>query len=280
MDNTPLLMPRIPIHDFKQAVYLMDSGGGIVELPYDLTVPFARYISRNNVSFLKKYTFGHVYRQNIVGGQPRFVREVDFDIVHTIPCPKMTYDAEVIKVVIEILNEFKSIRSENICIHLNHPKFIDAIFDYCKISKEEKLRLIIQHYILSLGRQNWKQVRKQLSVEFHIPSDNLNKLELYMTLKGPLAVVEPKLRALITFSSKAKEALSDLKQIIETLKVFGVNQSIIIDFSLLYNLQYYNGVMFQIAVDYYKRSEILAAGGRYDSLVNLYILIIIIIINN
>ncbi|KAG4084045.1 Serine/threonine-protein kinase [Neocallimastix lanati (nom. inval.)] len=270
MDNTPLLMPRIPIHDFKQAVYLMDSGGGIVELPYDLTVPFARYISRNNVSFLKKYTFGHVYRQNIVGGQPRFVREVDFDIVHTIPCPKMTYDAEVIKVVIEILNEFKSIRSENICIHLNHPKFIDAIFDYCKISKEEKLRLIIQHYILSLGRQNWKQVRKQLSVEFHIPSDNLNKLELYMTLKGPLAVVEPKLRALITFSSKAKEALSDLKQIIETLKVFGVNQSIIIDFSLLYNLQYYNGVMFQIAVDYYKRSEILAAGGRYDSLIERF----------
>ncbi|KAL6618007.1 kinase-like domain-containing protein [Neocallimastix sp. 'constans'] len=270
MDNTPLLMPKIPLHDFKKAVYLMDSGGGIVELPFDLTVPFARYISRNNVTFLKKYTFDHVYRQNIVGGQPRFVREVDFDIVHSVPCPKMTYDAEVIKVVVEILNEFESIRNENINIHLNHPKLVDAVFDYCKISKEEKLRLIIQHYILSLGRPNWKQVRKQLSVEFHIPGDNLNKLELFMTLKGTLEVVEPKLRTLINYSSKAKEGISDLKQLIDTLKVFGVNQTIIIDLSLLNNLQYYNGIMFQIEIDYYKRYEVLAAGGRYDSLIEKF----------
>jgi len=267
MDNTPLLMPKTDIHDYKNAVYLMDSGGGIVELPFDLTVPFARYISRNNLPFLKKYTFDRVYRQNIVGGQPRFVREVDFDIVHSIPCPQMTYDAEVIKVVVEILSEFESIKNQNICIHLNHPKLVNAIFDYCKINKDEKYRFSIQHYILSLGRLTWKQIRQHLSHELHIPGDNLNKLESFITLKGSLEEIKYKLEPLTKYNQRASEGLKELKQLINTLKLFGVNQPIIIDFTLLYNFQYYNGIIFQVAIDYYKRSEILAAGGRYDSLV-------------
>ncbi|ORX52231.1 hypothetical protein BCR36DRAFT_582732 [Piromyces finnis] len=270
MDNTPLLMPKTDIHDYKNAVYLMDSGGGIVELPFDLTVPFARYMSRNNVPFLKKYTFDRVYRQNIVGGQPRFVREVDFDIVHSIPCPQMTYDAEVIKVVVEILNEFESIKNQNICIHLNHPKLVNAIFDYCKINKDEKYRFSIQHYILSLGRLTWKQIRQQLSHELHIPGDNLNKLESFIMLKGSLEDIKHKLEPLTKYNSKASEGLKDLKQLINTLKLFGVNQPIIIDFTLLYNFQYYNGIIFQVTIDYYKRSEVLAAGGRYDSLVERF----------
>jgi len=271
MDNTPLLIPKTTIHDFKKAVYLMDSGGGIVELPFDLTVPFARYISRNNMTYLKKYTFDRVYRQNIVGGQPRFLREVDFDIVHSIPSPQMNYEAEVIKVVIEILNSFDSIKNQNICIHLNHPKLVNAIFDYCKINKEEKYRSMIQRYILSLGRLTWKQIRQQLSHELHIPGDNLNKLEFFMTLKGPLNnALTSKLEPLFKFSNRAVEGFRDLKQLLNALKLFGVNQPIMIDFSLLYNFQYYNGIIFQVAIDYYNRSEVLAAGGRYDSLVERF----------
>lgn len=84
----------------------MDDSGQLVELPHDLTLPFARYISRSNVTDMKRFIFDKVYRQNIVGGQPRQVYECDFDIVHS-NSGTMVQEAEVIKVGCEIMDKFK-----------------------------------------------------------------------------------------------------------------------------------------------------------------------------
>jgi len=91
-----------------------------------------------------------------------------------------------------------------------------------------------------------------------------------MTLKGSFEEVSPKLEPLIKKNKRAAEGLKDLETLISTLKLFDINQAVIIDFSLLYNIQYYNGIIFQVALDYYKRSEVLAAGGRYDSLIDRF----------
>jgi translation initiation factor 2-alpha kinase 4 len=87
---SPLLMPknsRIHVPESpKQPVYMLDTSGEIVQLPWDLTVPFARFISRamkNNphVKVVKRFAIDPVYRRNLVGGQPKAVLECDFDIV-------------------------------------------------------------------------------------------------------------------------------------------------------------------------------------------------------
>lgn len=40
------------------------SGGEILSLRYDLTVPFARYVAVHNVGNIKRYHIGKVYRRD------------------------------------------------------------------------------------------------------------------------------------------------------------------------------------------------------------------------
>ena len=43
---------------------LEDQGGDICSLRYDLTVPFARFLSENSILNIKKYQIGRVYRRD------------------------------------------------------------------------------------------------------------------------------------------------------------------------------------------------------------------------
>ena len=78
----------------KKPVQFMDSTGDLVQLPWDLTVPFARYVSRAFQSSplhetFKRFAIDPVYRPNIVGGQPKRILECDFDIISHIPSDLM-----------------------------------------------------------------------------------------------------------------------------------------------------------------------------------------------
>lgn len=68
---TPLLIPKNDLYEWnwKSPVYLMDSQGSLNQLPFDQTVPFARYISRQKgFPELKRFTFERVYRYDLSKG--------------------------------------------------------------------------------------------------------------------------------------------------------------------------------------------------------------------
>eukprot|EP01135_Chromosphaera_perkinsii_P006095 Nk52_evm1s396 gene=Nk52_evmTU1s396 len=87
--STPLLMPHNKFHDRLNSVPVMDRSGGLVTLPFDLTVPFARFVARQNIQLVKRYCVSRVYREATIGGQPTEIYECDFDIVspHSAPLP-------------------------------------------------------------------------------------------------------------------------------------------------------------------------------------------------
>lgn len=123
----------------KNSVHLLDETGLLLQLPYDLTVPFARYIIHKKINNLKRYTVGKVYRyhnlslrihcrhylntlnrsfllecficrKNTLGGQPREIHECDFDIVgpkHN----KFVYCAEILKIVSEVFTQLVELGS-------------------------------------------------------------------------------------------------------------------------------------------------------------------------
>src|SRR4051812_8629133 len=76
-------------------------------------------------------------REKVPGVQPRAVHAIDFDIVHTNTSP-MVPDAEVIKVVEEILDEFPPYKSGGFCFLINHVGITDAIFDSCHVPLESR----------------------------------------------------------------------------------------------------------------------------------------------
>jgi len=81
--STPLLMP-LNSND-ENSVAMMARWGGLMCLPYNLRIPFARFIAHNpTISNLKRYSIDRVYRQRKVYGiHPRELYEAAFDIIST-----------------------------------------------------------------------------------------------------------------------------------------------------------------------------------------------------
>lgn len=108
--ETPLLMPKNAFQPLPpDTVTMLDPNGELLLLPYDLTLPFARYLARTpNIESLRRYTVNKVYRKRPGDGQPLQPRECDFDIVDSVS-GNMLADAEVIKVVCEVFEAFGSV---------------------------------------------------------------------------------------------------------------------------------------------------------------------------
>ncbi|KAL1916270.1 uncharacterized protein VTP21DRAFT_5887 [Calcarisporiella thermophila] len=275
--STPLLVPKSDIYASETPVVtLMDNGGGLVQLPYDLTVPFARYISRNNVKELKRFSFNPVYRTNIVGGQPRHLLEASFDIVHAFPS-SMVPDAEILKLTEELLDEFPPFRNAGFCFLINHCSILEAIYDYCHVP--EDMRRSVSHALESLsmlgrGRAGGNtHVKHHLAVHFpRLARSVLDELDLF-NFEGDLETVATRLDALLLsvaeLRKKMKEAMNELRQLVQHAKILGIHHRMVFVPLLAFNSHLFKGgLIFQTVRDTKKKEGYIAVGGRYDALIH------------
>ncbi|TPX34299.1 hypothetical protein SmJEL517_g03036 [Synchytrium microbalum] len=269
----PLLMPKTDLYDQnKQVVSLMDPDGNIVQLPYDLTVPFARYVSRvpQNVVRLKRYAFGRVYRLNRAKGQPRSVYEADFDIITATPGGSVVAEAEVIKVGIDIIYDVPEMTtsSDIYLIRVNHGCILDGILDACRFQRNVETRRLVYQILEQLDKPfTWSQIRKSLQQTF--PRTCLDLLEPFATLKGDLDSTCHKLEAQLSGEalSLARTGISQLRQLISMLSLLNVRNRVVFVPTLSHNAWFCKtGLMFQICTVKKRKVDVVAAGGRYDHL--------------
>jgi len=78
---TPLLTPLNSNNE--NSVTMMARWGGLTNIPYNLRIPFARFIAHNpTISNLKRYSIDRVYRQRkVYGVHPKELYEAAFDII-------------------------------------------------------------------------------------------------------------------------------------------------------------------------------------------------------
>ena len=274
----PLLVPKLE-KNLRKVVELMDSNGGIVELPYDLTFPFARYISRLNldgIDVVKRFSFDKVYRRNMTGGQPWSVSEVDFDIVHSRPNLSMIPEAEVLKVVIEVLDEFNFCRSHIYKIRLNHDNILELLLDISQFPPGLLARKAVYHFLEQLDRSlTWSQFRNQILQQVPgITRANVDLLELFNSC-GSVETVFTRLDDIIKNYSGSKRQYQDCKGKVEalvaSLHALGVTADVEFSPLLSYNSHYYRGgIIFQVGFGSRRKLDVVACGGRYDSLLHSF----------
>lgn len=153
------LFPRSG-HYGSNAVQLLEPSGTLVQLPYDLTMPYARFIAKHTPSVIRSFTFGHVFRDKS-GCQPQSFGEVDFDIVSD-SLDLALKEAEVIKVLDEIVMDFPSLASTQMCFYINHSELLNLIFEFCRI--ESRMRPAVAEVLSKLNIQQWtwQKIRNEL----------------------------------------------------------------------------------------------------------------------
>lgn len=170
------LFPRSE-HYSTGVVRLLDPSGNLVQLPFDLTLPNARSVSRQDYSIEKTFAFGTVYRATIHGGEPRVHKEVDFDIVSHNALDLALKEAETIKVLDEIIDEFPSLRSAQMCFHINHSDLLEQIMGFCRITPQQ--RPLVKEVIskLNIGQWTMQKIRSELrSPSVRVASTSIDDL--------------------------------------------------------------------------------------------------------
>ncbi|KAH6560590.1 hypothetical protein BASA50_001381 [Batrachochytrium salamandrivorans] len=275
--SSPLIVPKTndidTIYASKRPAELIDSSGNVVQLRHDLTVPFARMISRMSLPLnlpLKRYAIERVFRGNLAGGQPRTLHECDFDILYR-RSASMLPEAEVIKVVCEAL-EFAQLGNDTrpgveLHIRLNHVKIMQCILELCGVPLD--LWRAVYVTLEQLERQsNFGQVRVRLA-EQGVSKASIDQLQHFQGVREfDSPDTEP---TLLGSNSVFRATFMSLSCLARNLVSFGVKIKLLFEPLLVFNKAVYStGLIFQVGLKTNKRFDVLAAGGNYDGLLHAF----------
>ena len=249
--------------DSKLIYELNDQNGQHLALRYDLTVPFARYVATNNVTKMKRYQIGKVYRRDqpsISHGRLREFYQCDFDIAGDYKTH--IADAECLQIINEILNK---LNLGTFYIKVSHRALLDSMLEMSGVP-EDKLRTI-GSAIDKLDKETWENVKQEM-LKKGLSSECADKIKEYIQIKGSFSEIITTLNDKLT-SPKAKQAISEINEIMSYCELAGCTKSMIIDLSLARGLDYYTGLIYEACVSGTNVGTIIG-GGRYDNLIGAF----------
>ncbi|RSH76581.1 Cytoplasmic and mitochondrial histidine tRNA synthetase [Apiotrichum porosum] len=289
--------------DSKLIYDLQDQGGELCSLRYDLTVPFARYVAMNGITSMKRYHIAKVYRRDqpvMSKGRMREFYQCDFDIAGNYDA--MVPDAEIMLILTECLEQLEI---GDFTIKINHRKILDGIFELAGVPAD-KIRAI-SSAVDKLDKLPWADVKKEMTVEKGLDPVIADRIGEYVGIKGEGREVLARLQGDEKLNSipSAKAGLDDMAILFDYLEnCYGILGRFSFDMSLARGLDYYTGIIYEAVTDGSapaapaaaaaegdaktkgkKAAKVvnedgvdesavgvgsIAAGGRYDNLVNMF----------
>ena len=248
---------------------LNDQGGELLSLRYDLTVPFARYMATHNLTSLKRFHIGKVYRRDnpqMSKGRFREFFQCDFDIAGG-NYGLMIPDAEVIKIVAEILSQLPI---GNFNIKINHRVLLDSIVEISGISND-KYRAVCSS-IDKLDKEPWEKVKEELIQNKGVTEEQAEKLKTFVVLKDKPKALLDKLVTIkdLTENEKGKKALDEMAVLIDYLQILEVEKYCTFDLSLARGLDYYTGLIYETVLTDTDEVGSISGGGRFDNLIGMF----------
>lgn len=256
----PPLFPASTKYGSEPVYQVLSRGGTVLQLPYDLTLPYAQLVSRGPVPE-KSFRCQPVFRAGSRDGAPARFGEIDFDIVG----PGVFREAESIRMVSEVLNAASVY--PGVVFVLNHESILDSVMEFCHVERTKRALACLA--ILGLGLMASKnEIRAQLRA-IGVLLAAQNDLEPF-AFRLPFSAAKRRLQRLMADSAllaAVEKGLDHLDRITTLLERLGVGPICVAPLSN-YNAKFYTGgFMFQAVYEDKAGILVLAAGGRYDSLI-------------
>ncbi|MEC7895491.1 MAG: histidine--tRNA ligase [Bacteroidota bacterium] len=226
-------------------------------LRYDLTVPFARYVSMNRDKItmpFKRYQIQPVWRADRPQkGRFREFYQCDIDYIGT---KSIVCESEIISLVYSIFNKLKF---DNFEIKLNNRKILLGISEELNFkNKFEKFCILID----KIDKIGVSGLQKEMKLN-KFPTSSIKKLISLIELKGNNS---SKINYVKTFLSNSKIGLEGISEIKNLMKI---KNDFTLDFTLARGLSYYTSTIFEV-VPTNNNIGSLCGGGRYDDLTEIF----------
>nr|ATL63226.1 protein kinase GCN2 [Pestalotiopsis microspora] len=266
--STNPLYPRSS-HYTQNVVELLDRGGTVLQLPYDLMLGNARALAKHTgTTFVpKSFTFENIYRDRHNGGQPSRFGEVAFDIVSTDTLDLALKEAELLKVLDEIVDSFPSLNQ--MCFHLGHSDLLQLIFDFCDVDHSARSTAAEVLSKLNIHSWTWQKIRAELRVS-GLSVTSIDELQRFDFRDTPTKAFS-KLKAIFEGSKmleRVQPIITHLREVVGFAKRFGLHSKVYVNPLSSFRERFFvGGMLFQCVYDK-KYKDVFAVGGRYDSLIN------------
>jgi len=233
----------------KEIYYFKDKSNRELGLRFDLTVPMARYVASSSLTKpFKRYQIGRVWRYDRPGaGRWREFWQADIDVVGS---KEPEADALVVAVCCDVLEQ---LGIKNFTIRTNNRKLIEGFLQSIKIDNV----LDVMRSIDKIEKFGEGEVEKEL--KNIIPEEKIKRI--FKFIKTGFENIEPK-------NELMKQGIKEINDFVSLIKEFGFEKYIKIDLSIVRGLDYYTGLVFETMLPKYKLT--VAAGGRYDNLIELF----------
>ena len=167
-----------------------------------------------------------------------------------------TYQAsEVLMLAVKSLE----VISPNYVLDISDLDIVKGVLDGANLSTDAR-----KEVLLYLGEKN-EQGIQSVCQRYGVDKDNASVLTALVSLYGKPQTVIEKLKN-YPLSNTSLKALTELETIINTLKEFGIEDKINLDFSVINDMSYYSGVVFRGFISGIPTG--ILSGGQYDKLMS------------
>ena len=248
----------------KQIFQFKDKGGRDLGLRFDLTVPMARVVASNPqlLKPYKRYAIGPAWRyEEPQSGRMRQFYQADIDICGS---NSMGADVECIACAVDC---FKSLGFKEFAVRINNRKILDGIMELVGVKKERNLDIF--RIIDKMDKIGEDGVRKELE-KAAFTEKQIEKLFGLISKKGNFIEMLNEGKKILKGIKIAEDGIKELEEIYSFSKCYGISKFVALDFSLARGLDYYTGPIFELVEETEKLIGTLAAGGRYDNLIEQF----------
>lgn len=232
-------------------------------LRYDLTVPFARYVTMNHGTMtfpFKRYQIQPVWRADRPQkGRFREFYQCDADVVGS---ESLWQEVELVQLYLQSFSDLKI----PVTLHLNNRKILSGLAEYAGISKHLIEFTVALDKLDKIGKEG---VIKEL-LEKNISQKSIDKLEFLFEQ------TDDSMENLLLLKEKFVEDDLGFKGVEELEFVFnkcldlGISlENLKFDITLARGLDYYTGAIFEVKADEVAMGSI-GGGGRYDNLTEVF----------
>ena len=247
----------------EKQIYCLEKGDEKLALRFDLTIPFARYVSEHfaNLVFpFRRYQIAKVYRgERPQRGRFREFYQADIDIVGEGELSLLA-DAEVIKVINEV---FTKLEIGAFKIRLNNRKLLSGFLESLNLQDKSSEILIVIDKLDKIG-----EAGVQIALEEITSAEAAKSILHFITTKDN---VLEKLIALKIDNETFKSGLMELQELLAYLKYLSVpEENYQIDLTIARGLDYYTGMVCETSLVNFPQIGSVCSGGRYNNLTANY----------
>lgn len=226
--------------------------GKLLALKPDVTLSIVKNTKGNREAAERVYYNENVYRARKGAGEYKEIMQVGLEYIGEVD------EYATLEVLLLAQKSLKAI-SDQYIMDLSHMGFVAGLME------EVNLPYAQQKAVLScISEKNAHGIRA-ICTEAGLAGEMTQKLEALASLYGGLEPTLEKAKALCC-NEKMEQAVAELEGILRCLKIGGNEQNVNLDFSIVNDMDYYTGIIFQGFINGVPAG--ILSGGRYDNLLH------------